>query len=56
MSGKATKNDGSKGLGKRKYPDKYGYKADMGKDLYHPDNFSNVSVETLIATNNATMT
>ena len=47
MLGKATKQDGSKGLVKLKYSDEHGYVADMGKDLYHPENFSDVSVDTL---------
>ena len=47
MSGKATKNDGSKGLDKRKYPDEHGYEADMGKGLYHPENFRDMSVDTI---------
>ena len=29
------------------YPDEHGYEADMGKDLYHPEDFSNVSDDTL---------
>ena len=38
--------------GKRKYPDEHGYEADMGRGLYDPKIFSDVTFDTLRRYNN----
>ena len=42
----ANNNGGATG-GNRKYPNEHGYEADMGKGLYHPENFRDMSVDTI---------
>ena len=48
---KQTTNGGPSG-GNRKYPNEYGYEADMGKGLYDPEIFSDMSFDTLRRYNN----
>ena len=51
MNAKANNNGGLSG-GKCKYPDQHGYKADMGKGLYDPEVFSDLTFDTLRCYNN----
>ena len=46
MNVQANNNGGPLG-GNRKYPYQYRYEAELGRGLYDPENFSDVSMDTL---------
>ena len=46
MNVQANNNGGPAG-GNRKYPNEYSYEADMGRGLYDPEIFSDMSFDTL---------
>ena len=46
MNVQANNNGGPAG-GNRKYPNKYGYEGDLGRGLFDPENFSDVSIDML---------